>query len=88
MASGTAIVATNTGGTPEIVRDGVEGLLVPPRDAEALAAALRRLLGDPALRQRFGRAGVARVQAEFTVEQYVARTLRVYEDARELARRP
>jgi glycosyltransferase involved in cell wall biosynthesis len=80
MASGTAIVATDTGGTPEIVRDGAEGLLVPPRDAAALADAIRRLLDDPALRRRLGQAGVARVQAEFTIERYVARTLEVYED--------
>jgi 2-deoxystreptamine N-acetyl-D-glucosaminyltransferase/2-deoxystreptamine glucosyltransferase len=87
MASGTAIVATDSGGTPEIVRDGLEGVLVPPRNAEALAAAIRGLAEDPALRGRLGRAGVARAQAEFTVEQHVARTLRVYEDALRCSRR-
>lgn len=80
MASGTAVVATGTGGTPEIVRDGLEGLLVPPRDAAALAGAIRRLVDDPPLRRRLGQAGVARVQAEFTIERHVARTLEVYED--------
>ena len=81
MASGTAVVATDSGGTPEIVRDGREGLLVPPRDPIALARAVRALVGDPARRARLGAAGVARVSAEFTVERYVARTLAVYDEA-------
>ena len=81
MASGTAIVATNTGGTPEIVRDGHEGVLVPPRDPAALARAIARLIQDAPLRHRLGRAGVSRVQAEFTIERYLARTLEVYESA-------
>lgn len=85
MASATAIVATNGGGTPEIVRHGVEGLLVPPRDAAALARAVATLAGDATLRARFGAAGVARVAAEFTIERSAARTLAVYDEA--LARR-
>jgi glycosyltransferase involved in cell wall biosynthesis len=80
MASGTAVVATNTGGTPEIVRDGVEGVLVPPRDAGALAQAIGALLADPVRRARLGDAGLARVRAEFTIERYVARTMAVYDD--------
>lgn len=81
MASGTAVVATNTGGTPEIVRDGQEGLLVPPCDPDALAHAVGKLIADSGLRARLGQRGVARVQAEFTIERYVARTLEVYEQA-------
>ena len=80
MASGTAVVATNTGGTPEIVRDGIEGVLVPPRDASALAEALGALLVDSPRRARLGDAGLARVRAEFTIERYVARTVAVYDD--------
>jgi glycosyltransferase involved in cell wall biosynthesis len=79
MASGTAIVATNTGGTPELVRDGTEGLLVPPRDPAALAGAVRRLVQDPPLRESLGRAGVVRVEESFTVAAHVARTLEVYD---------
>lgn len=82
MASGTAVVATDSGGTPEIVRDGREGLLVPPSDPTALAAAIRQLVEDASLRDRLGRAGIARVQTEFTIERHVARTLEVYEDVR------
>ncbi len=81
MASGTAIVATKSGGTPEIVRDGQEGLLVPPRDPSALAGAIGRLIEDPSLRTRLGRAGLARVRSEFTIERHVARTLEVYDAA-------
>lgn len=80
MASGTAIVATDRGGTPELVRDGVEGLLVPPRDAGALVAALRRVLGDVALRARLGAAGVRRVTSAFTVERHVALTMALYDE--------
>ncbi len=78
MASGTPIVATNTGGTPEIVRDGLEGILVPPRDPAALAGAVGRLINDPGLRADLGRAGVARIEADFTIERYIKRTLEVY----------
>ncbi len=78
MASGTAIVATNSGGTPEIVRHGCEGLLVPPADPDALAHAIGRLIRDPTLRASLGRAGVVRVQKEFTIERYIARILEVY----------
>ena len=78
MASGTAIVATNTGGTPEIVRDGQEGILVPPRDFRAIAGAIRRLIENPNLRVLLGTAGVKRVRAEFTIDRYMARTLDVY----------
>jgi glycosyltransferase involved in cell wall biosynthesis len=81
MACGAAIVATGSGGTPEIVRHGVEGWLVPPRDAAALAEAIGTLAADPRLRARLGAAGVARVAAEFTIERHVARTLAVYDEA-------
>jgi glycosyltransferase involved in cell wall biosynthesis len=81
MAAGTPIVATNSGGTPEIVRDGIEGLLVPPRDPASLAGAIGALAADAGLRARLGAAGVARVAAEFTIERYVARTLAVYDEA-------
>jgi glycosyltransferase involved in cell wall biosynthesis len=80
MACGTAIVATNTGGTPEIVRDGIEGLLVPPRAPAALAHAVGALARDAALRARLGAAGVGRVVAEFTIERHVARVHAVYDD--------
>jgi glycosyltransferase involved in cell wall biosynthesis len=57
LAVGTPVVATHVGGSGEIIRDGDTGRLVPPGDAPALAAALRRLAGDAALRERLAAAG-------------------------------
>ena len=79
MAFGLPVVATSVGGLPEVVEDGVTGILVPPGNSEALADAIIRLLRDPDLRQRMGWAGQERVRAEFTVDQVVAQTLAVYE---------
>lgn len=66
MMFGKPVVSTRVGGIPEVVQDGVTGLLVAPGDAEALAAALRRLCEDPALRERMGAAGRARYLERFT----------------------
>lgn len=62
MASGLPVIATAVGGVPELVEDGVSGLLAPPGDAVALAAALRRLASDPEARRRFGQAGRERAE--------------------------
>jgi glycosyltransferase involved in cell wall biosynthesis len=56
MAYGCPIVATSVGGIPELIEDGINGLLCPPSDALCLARQIRILLDDPALRQRLGRA--------------------------------
>jgi glycosyltransferase involved in cell wall biosynthesis len=69
MAHGHAIIATAAGGSPELIRDGREGLLVPPGDPAALAARLARLLGDPELRARLGAAARRRVVAEFPLSR-------------------
>ncbi len=71
MAAGRAVVAAAHGGLAEIVEHDATGILVAPRDAEALAHALERLLGDPALADRMGRAGRARQREHFSVERYV-----------------
>ncbi len=80
MAASKAIVATRAGGMPEVVEDGVTGLLVPPRDPAALADAIARLLADAPLRERMGRAGLSRVRERFSVDQMVAGTLAAYAD--------
>jgi len=54
MACETPVIATNVGGIPEVVSEGVNGLLVPPADSDALTSALLRLLRDDALRRRLG----------------------------------
>jgi glycosyltransferase involved in cell wall biosynthesis len=79
MACARPIVATRTGGIPEIVEDGVNGLLVPPRDPASLAQAIGRMLKDDVRRQSLGAAGFARVRERFTVERMVAETAAVYD---------
>jgi len=78
MACGKAIVGTRTGGIPEVVEDGETGRLVPPRDHAAMAQAILTMLADDEQRRRMGEAGLARVQARFTVERMVAETAAVY----------
>ncbi|MDR7271772.1 glycosyltransferase involved in cell wall biosynthesis [Pelomonas saccharophila] len=70
MAFGKPVVAAAHGGLIEIVADGVTGLLVPPRDAEALALALERLVLSPALRAQFGAAAQQRQLDHFSVASY------------------
>jgi glycosyltransferase involved in cell wall biosynthesis len=79
MACGKPIVATTAGGMPEVVVNGRTGLLVPPRDHEAMAGAIVRLLRDEALRARMGEAGEARVREQFSSERMVQDTLAVYQ---------
>jgi glycosyltransferase involved in cell wall biosynthesis len=70
MAAARPVIASAIGGIPELVVDGETGLLVPPGDHHALAAALRSLLTDPAGRRAMGEAGRARVLDRFTRERY------------------
>jgi glycosyltransferase involved in cell wall biosynthesis len=80
MACERPVVATDVGGLPLIVKDGVTGLLVPLGDPSALAAALSRLLGDDALRQRMGTAGRERALQEFSWEAIARRTVAFYRE--------
>ena len=79
MAAGKPVVATTAGGIPEVVVDGETVFLVPPRDHDAMAGAIVKLLKDDALRQRMGDAGRARVRTIFSAERMVQDTLRVYQ---------
>lgn len=78
MAAGRAVVAADAGGPREIVRPGVDGLLVPPRDVHALADAVARLAADPALRASMGAAGRAAAAARFTIEANARRVAAVH----------
>jgi glycosyltransferase involved in cell wall biosynthesis len=78
MLAALPVVATDVSSIPEIVRDRQTGLLVPPDDAAALAAAVTRMLDDP---RDYGERGRARAQAEFSVARMADRTLAVYETA-------
>jgi glycosyltransferase involved in cell wall biosynthesis len=78
MSVGKPVVATRAGGVPEFVQDGVSGMLVPPGDAKRLAAVLRELFDDPALRQTLSRGALTAVQ-DFSVEHHVAEITRIYD---------
>ena len=81
MAHGRAVVATPVGGVPSLVEDGRTGLLVPPGDAEAVRAAMERLLGDPDLRRRLGAAAREKVTELCSWDRVVDETLDAYEAA-------
>jgi glycosyltransferase involved in cell wall biosynthesis len=80
MACGVAVVTTDAGGMREAVRDGVDGLVVPIRDAEAAARALVTLAADGDLRARMGAAARARIVGAFTLDQQIARFVDLYAD--------
>lgn len=77
-ACGRPLVVTDTPGCRHFVRDGVEGLVVPPDDADALAAALGRLAGDTGLRRRMGAAARARVLDAYTEDHVRAAAAELY----------
>jgi glycosyltransferase involved in cell wall biosynthesis len=79
MAASLPVVATAVGGTPEIIEAGVAGLLIPPRDPDALADAIISLLRNPDLRRRMSQAGQERVANYFTIECMVEQTEQLYE---------
>jgi len=81
MSARVPVVATAVGGIPEIVRDGETGTLIDPEAGGAeIAAGLRPLLDDPALRGRFGAAGRARYEAEFTAADWARRSRALYDE--------
>jgi glycosyltransferase involved in cell wall biosynthesis len=80
MAAGTPLVATAIGGTDEAVVDGVTGLLVPPGDASALAAAVNRVLKEPEEARQRAEAAAARVASDFTADRMVAKVESLYEE--------
>jgi glycosyltransferase involved in cell wall biosynthesis len=80
LASGTPVVATRVGGVPDVVTDGVDGFLVPPRDTEAAADRLAQLARDPELRGRLGETGRANAQARYSVERLVDDVDRLYRE--------
>jgi glycosyltransferase involved in cell wall biosynthesis len=71
MAMGKAVIVTRTRGQVDVVRDGESGLYVPPGDADALRAAIARLLNNPDEAERMGRAGRALVESRHTLDGWV-----------------
>ena len=80
MAAGKAVVASSVGGIPELVQDGVNGLLVPPHDAAALAAALARLLDDDGLRRALGAQARSTVETQYSTQAVCGRLAAIYND--------
>ena len=79
MACGVAGVAARSGALPELVEDGTSGLLVPPRDATALADAVQKLAGNERLRREMAQRGLERVRRKFTVPGSIENVVKVYE---------
>jgi glycosyltransferase involved in cell wall biosynthesis len=71
MAAGVPVVATSVGGIPEVIRDGIDGMLVPPGEPDALAEAMLKLLLDPQLATRMGEAARERMSQSFSIEKMV-----------------
>ena len=80
MACGVPVVASGVGGSPELVVDGVCGSLYDPADPQALQQAILPYLGDPALRERQGRAARERVVQNFSLDSMVGRYLALYDE--------
>jgi len=79
LAVGTPVVATTVGGSPELIRDGVTGRLVPPSDAPALAAAILALLRNPDDAAAMAERGGEMVRARYTLDAAMERTVAVYD---------
>lgn len=84
MAAARAIVATRVGGNPELLADGVTGLLVNPHSPKDLSRVLHRLLNSPEEAAAMGRAGRARVETHFSMDRWVLDTIQFYERQLEL----
>jgi glycosyltransferase involved in cell wall biosynthesis len=80
MRAGTAVIASDHGGAPEMIADGVSGILVPPGDVVALADAIGRLIDAPEERARIGSAGRERVASRFTLQAMVDGVEQTYRD--------
>ena len=78
MACGTAVVASKTGGIPEVVADGDTGLLVPPDDPAALAESINSLTRDPDRAKAMGTAGRERAQTQFDWARIAEQTAQLY----------
>jgi glycosyltransferase involved in cell wall biosynthesis len=80
MACGVPVIASNVGGIPEQVDDGITGLLIPAQNAELMARSASLLLKDPDLREKMGKAAILKVKDRFTLEHQVQQYLQWYEE--------
>ena len=86
MACGAAVIATTAGAFPEFIEDGCTGILVPPGDAGALAAAIKSLLADPSRCERMGAAASEHIRTHFTWQRTAQATLDLYGEVLDRAR--
>jgi len=82
MACGAPVVATTAGAFPEVIEDGQSGLLVPPRDAPALADAIERLMKDSYVRRKLGQEARRRISEHFSWRKTAVRTFALYQDVK------
>lgn len=80
MASSKPVVGTTTGGIPEVVKDGVNGIVVPPKDENAIADAVIRILDDPETARRMGEAGLAMIREKHTLDVMLDRIEALYSE--------
>jgi N-acetyl-alpha-D-glucosaminyl L-malate synthase BshA len=80
MSSGLPVIATSVGGIPEIIQDGVNGFLVPPKNPEAIADRILQLNAEPTLRTRLGKAARETVLQRYTADKVVDQYLKIYEN--------
>ena len=78
MAYGIAPIVTDCGGSPEVVVDGVSGLVVPAGNVTAISQGIRQLYDDPGMRKRMGMAARDRIAKNFRIEDTIERTLDLY----------
>ena len=78
LASGRPVVGTESGGTPEVVKEGENGFLVPPKNAQAMASAMMRLLGSPTEAKQMGERGRQKILSGFTIETHTRKIEHLY----------
>jgi glycosyltransferase involved in cell wall biosynthesis len=88
LASGTAVLATSVGGTPEMIKHNANGWLVKAQDQEALVKAIRTLLGDEGLRRQLGRNGRRAAIARFSIERFLSEVEELYCEVLESGKLP
>ncbi len=81
MACGTPVVACNSGGSPELIENGVSGFLIPVNDSQALVSRVAELLAEPALRKRMGDNARRRIEESFSVDRVLPRMIAAYDYA-------
>jgi glycosyltransferase involved in cell wall biosynthesis len=79
MTRGRAVVASKVGGIPELIEDGVSGLLFPPGDVDALAERLQRVMTSPELERKLGAGAKARARS-FTMDQQISEMIETFAD--------